>query len=261
MHTRTLFVALLIAFSIAALAETVFVNPSYAQMGVQSHSHTSHTGGQTPITPPPFQSTTSVTVNTGSGNGNGNGNGNPGQGNGQENGRNGGVPPGLVNAWAHSNMSVVARAVTHAIFLNGTHGVELAEIAINASSNGQMIDNVAFNETVAQIDFDQPGAVELDVNSSQKPMMVFADGNQLTELPMNIGLTPNSNAWVYDQNTHALTVFADPSSITIFYDPQSTPVPEFPAGSVTFALAIAVASSLLATVLAVTGKKHKSTRR
>lgn len=125
-------------------------------------------------------------------------------------------------------MSVVARAVTHAIFLNGTHGVELAEIAINASSNGQMIRDVAFNESVVQIDLDHDGAVELSVNSSAKPAAVFADDRELAESQSSAGLNQNSNAWVFDQNTHMLTVFADPSSVTIFYGSAPTPVPEFP---------------------------------
>lgn len=169
--------------------------------------------------------------------------------------RRGDVPPGLLNAWAHSNMSVVARAVTHAIFLNGAHGVELAEIAIAASSNGQTIRDVAFNESVAQVDFDQNGSVELDVNSSLKPAAVFADGNELAEAQWNIGLTPSSNAWVYDDNSHMLKVYADPSSITIIYSSTQSPVPEFPTGIV----AIALLGSLFGATVALK-KRSRPTR-
>jgi len=151
---------------------------------------------------------------------------------------------------SNSNMStaivvVGARAVTHAIFLNGTHGVELAEIAINASSNGQMIHDVAFNESVVQIDFDHGGAVELSANSSAKPTAVFADDRKLPESQSSAGLNPNSNAWVYDQNTHMLTVFADSSSVTIFYGSAPTPVPEFPFASAPLVFLAALAATIL----------------
>lgn len=161
-------------------------------------------------------------------------------------GRQGGVPPGLLIAWAHSNMSILARTVTQAIFLNGAHGVELTEIAINASSNGQLIRNVAFNESVAQIEFDHDGAVELSANSSAKPTAIFADDMELAEAQSSSGLNANSNAWVYSQNNHTLTVFADPSSVTIFYGSTPTPVPEFPL-AYAFALIGALAATLFIT--------------
>ena len=151
---------------------------------------------------------------------------------------------------SNSNMStaivvVGARAVTHTIILNGTDGVELAQIAINASSNGQMIHDVAFNESVVQIDFDHGGAVELSANSSAKPTAVFADDRELPESQSSAGLNPNSNAWVYDQNTHMLTVFADPSSVTIFYGSAPTPVPEFPFASAPLVFLAALAATIL----------------
>lgn len=226
-RVRVPIVGLLILCSVIALAEGFMVNPSYAQPAVQSHANTNR--------PPSFQNVAASSSTTNSASTSGHGNGRRGSG----------VPPGLLNAWAHSNMSVVARAVTHAIFLNGEHGVELAQIAIAASSNGQLIENVATNETVAQVDFDHDGAVELDVNSSAKPAAVFADDNELTEAQWNVGLTPNSNAWAYDQNSHMLKVFADPSSITIFYGQAPMPVPEFPAGLVALTLVGSLATALL----------------
>lgn len=163
-------------------------------------------------------------------------------------------PPGLVNASTHSNVSVVAKAVTRAIFLNGTHGVELAKIAINASSNGQLIRGVAFNESVARIDFDHDGAVVLTVNSSAKPTAVFADDKQLSEAQSAKGLNPNSNTWVYDQNHQVITIFADPSSITLFYGPAPTPVPEFPSAMI----ALLLVSSIAAAIFAVKTKPRRA---
>ncbi len=151
----------------------------------------------------------------------------------------------MLNAWAHSNMSIVARDVTHAIFLNGTHGVELAEIAINASSNGQLIENVAFNESVVQIDFDHDGAVELVVNSTAKPTSVFADDMQLPEAQSTNGLNMNSNMWTYDEGHQQLTIFADPSSVTVLYGSNPTPIPEFPAALTALALIGGISASML----------------
>lgn len=210
-------VALLMVISMMALSTNVFAPPqTYAQSAVQSK--TTHKGPDTATT---TQSS-------------------------EGNGRHGhGVPPGLLQAWAHSNMSIVARAVTHAIFLNGTHGVELAEIAINASSNGQLIENIATNESVAQIEFDHDGAVELHVNSTDKPTAVYADDSELTEVEPGAGMNMTSNTWAYDQNSHMLTVDADPASITIIYGTSATPVLEFPSDTTIAVITlVAVASAL-----------------
>ena len=139
-----------------------------------------------------------------------------------------GVPPGLVNGWAHSNITVGARNVTHPFFMNGTRRVTLGSIAINASSGNQVIRNVAFNRTVAQIEFDRNGSIQLIINSSVKPTQVFADSVELSEAQSLNGLTAGE-AWFYDQSNHTLIILADPSSITIFYEPAASPVPEFPA--------------------------------
>lgn len=209
-YTRKLFLSLLIMTSVLALTQVLAIAPSYAQLGVASKTHTKGPTSSNNVTT--ISSVSPQTSPTGNGHGR-----HPGA-----------VPPGLLNAWAHSNMSVVARAVTHAIFLNGTHGVELADIAINASSTGQLIRDVASNESVVKIDFDHDGSVELTVNSSAKPNAVYADDMELTEAHSPEGLNPNSEAWVYDQNRQVVTIFADPSSITLFYGPAPTPVPEFP---------------------------------
>jgi len=148
----------------------------------------------------------------------------PGRGN--ETRRNGQVPPGLVNGWAHSNVTVGARNVAQPLFMNGTDSVRLSHIAINASSAGQIIRNIAFNQTVTQIEFDRNGTLQLIINSSVKPTQVFADDLELSESQSLNGLTPTSEMWYYNQSNQALTS-ADPSSITIFYAPTA-PVPEFP---------------------------------
>jgi hypothetical protein len=130
-------------------------------------------------------------------------------------------------------MSVTAKIVTRPVVMNGTRSVRLGSIVINASSSGQNIRNVAFNESVAQIQFDREGSVKLIVNSSVKPTQVFADNMVLSEAQSVAGLTPESEAWVYDQTSHTITIFADPSSVTLIYSltptpPTSTQVPEFP---------------------------------
>jgi hypothetical protein len=104
---------------------------------------------------------------------------------------------------------------------------------INASSNNQNIRNLAMNATVAQIEFDHNGSLQLIVNSSIKPSQVLADNTVLTQAQTLSGLTPGSEAWAYDSISHSLIIFADPNSVTLIYaltpsTPASTPVPEYP---------------------------------
>ena len=127
-------------------------------------------------------------------------------------------------------MTITSRKVTQAFLLNGTFGTRLDSIAINASSSGQVIRNVAFNDSVVQVEFDREGSVQLIINSSAKPAQVFADDNTLTMVQSSSGLTPDSEAWAYDQSSHTLIILADPMSITIVYGTATpTPIPEFPA--------------------------------
>ena len=171
-------------------------------------------------------------------------------------GRNGGwVPPGLVNGWAHSNITMASRNVTQAFLLNGTLGIRLGSIAINASSSGQVIRNVAFNDSVVQVEFDREGAVQLIVNSSNKPSRVFADNNTLAMVQSSSGLTLDSEAWVYDQSNHTLIILADPMSITIVYGTATpTPIPEFPD-----ALEIVTVAGCLAVTLTTEKDLRKTT--
>jgi hypothetical protein len=146
-------------------------------------------------------------------------------------------------------MTVAARNLTQPILLNGTEGVRLGFIRINASSSGQIIRNVAFNESVAQIEFDYNGSIQLTISSSVKPSQVFADGNLLSEAQSPVGLTPQSEAWIYDPNNQVLTIFADPASVTLIYTPAATtiittPVPEYPT-----ALGLVLIGCLIMTIL------------
>jgi hypothetical protein len=140
--------------------------------------------------------------------------------------------PGLANGWAHWNMTIGAMNLTQPILMNGTQRVRLGFIGINASSTGQKIRNVAFNGSVFQIDFDRNGSIQLTINSSARPLQVYADGNLLPEAESINSLPPQSNVWVYNANSQSLVVFADPSSVTVIYGPPlapaTTPVPEYP---------------------------------
>lgn len=165
----------------------------------------------------------------------------------------GGLPPGLSNGWAHSNVTVDARNITRPVLMNGTDQVTLGYVAINSSSSGQLIRSIAFNESIAQVELDHNGSIQLMVNSSTKPTQVYADNLELTEAQSTMGLTPESEAWVYNQNTHTLTIFADPTTVTILYAPTATPVPEFPSG-------LEVASLISLAVCAIFTRR-RSTRR
>lgn len=61
------------------------------------------------------------------------------------------------------------------------------------------------------------------------------------------GLTPDSEAWVYDQSSHTLIILADPMSITIIHGTATpTPIPEFPA-----ALELVIVVGCLAVMLII----------
>jgi len=153
--------------------------------------------------------------------------------------------PIFLNGWAQSNITVGARNITQPILMNGTQLVRLDSIIINASSSNQNIRNVAMNTTVVQVEFDRNGSLQLMVKSSVKPSFVLADNIMLTEAQTLQGLTPSSEAWVYDPISHTLTILADPSSVTLIYPstPISTPLPEY---SMPFAMVLtACLTSLL----------------
>lgn len=136
------------------------------------------------------------------------------------------APPVLLNGWAHSNITVAARNLTQPILMNGTQGVRLGFIMINESSSNQIIRKVAINETVAQIEFDHNGSIQLIINSSVKPSQVLADNTVLAEAQSLNNLSFWRQAWFYDPNNYTLTIFADPASVTLVYGlAQSTPTP------------------------------------
>ena len=124
--------------------------------------------------------------------------------------------------------------------MNGASNVRLDYVAINSSSSEQTIRNIAFNGSILQVELDHNGSIQLVINSSTRPTRVYADNFELAEAQSTSGLTPESEAWIYDQNTGTLTIFADPSSITIIYGSVATPVPEF-----SFALELILIVSLV----------------
>lgn len=150
-------------------------------------------------------------------------------------------------------MSIGAKNVTQPVLMNGTDNVRLGYVAINSSSSGQIISNIAFNESIAQVEFDHNGSVQLIIKSSAKPAHVYADNLELAEAQSVSGLTPESEAWAYDQNTHTLIIFADPSTVTIIYASTATPIPEFPP-----ALGLVLIVSLAVSAIVV---KRRSPRR
>ena len=156
-------------------------------------------------------------------------------------------------------MTLAARRVTQTLLMNGTHGVELGFIAVNASSSGQMIRNLALNESVLQIEFDHNGSIQLNVNSSVKPAQVFADNNELTEAQSLNCLTPESEAWVYDSNSHALAIFADPSSVTLVYSLTPTPSVSTPVREYPTALALVLIGCLAITLLTAKKSRNRKT--
>jgi hypothetical protein len=147
-------------------------------------------------------------------------------------------------------MAVAATSLTQPVLMNGTQGVRLGFIAINATSSDQIISNVAFNESVAQIEFDHNGSIQMTVKSSVEPSQVFADSNLLSQAQSPNGLTSESEAWVYDPNSQTLMIFADPASVTLVYNVTSTPSPvaEYP-----IALALILMGSLAITAILAKG--------
>ena len=157
-----------------------------------------------------------------------------------------GQPPGLGSGWANFNMSVGAKNATHPVLLNGTSNVKLEYVTINSSSNGQTIRNIAFNDSIAQVEFDRNGSLQLIINSSIKPTQVYADSLELAETQNASGLTPYSEAWVYSQENHTLVIFADPLSVTLVYMQNATPMPEFQA-SLGRVLTVSIAGGTIVT--------------
>ena len=153
-------------------------------------------------------------------------------------------PPIFLNGWAKWNITVAAKNITQPILMNGTQAVRLDSVIINASSNNQNIRNLAMNATVVQIEFDHNGSLQLTVNSSVKPSFVLADNITLTEAQTLQGLTPSSEAWIYDPISHTLTIFADPTSVTLIYANPSTPTP-LPEYSASFAMVLAACFTIV----------------
>jgi hypothetical protein len=166
----------------------------------------------------------------------------------------GGYPPGLAKALLHSHRSEHAKEVLEDIFLGGHYGVKISKIAVVHSSSNQMIQTIDNNETVVHIGFDVDGTEEVIINSTAKPAAVYADDLQLSESQSTAGLTPESEAWVYDQNNGVITIFADPTTITLFYG--STPIPEFPVASVSLLLLVILTAAISIVALTRGNRLH-----
>jgi hypothetical protein len=165
-------------------------------------------------------------------------------------------PPGLVNGWATSNVTVMSTTFTQTIILNGLVTVSLSSISVASSTNGQIMANIASNPNVVQVEFDHDGGTKLILHSSSRPAAVYADDQLLAEASSSASLTVNSNAWVYEQSSGTLTVFADPSTITAFYG-SATPIPEFPNSLLALGIPLLAFASIF---LATTRKRKQSSR-
>jgi len=166
----------------------------------------------------------------------------------------GGEPPGLASGWATTNVSVRSTVFTQTLVLNWGASVTLSSMSVSSSTNGQMIDNVAYNNDIVQVEFDHDGGTVLVVYASAPPAAIYADDRFLVEASSTTGLTFNSNAWVYDQGSGRLTVFADPSTVTFY---GASPVPEFPTSLTALTMILAIVAAA-ATVNAV---RRKQTRK
>jgi hypothetical protein len=118
-----------------------------------------------------------------------------------------------------------------------------------------MINSVAFNNEIVQVEFDHDGGTELVIYASAPPAAIYADGRLLVEASSTSGLTFNSNAWAYDQGSGKLTVFADPSTVTLY---GASPVPEFPISltALTMMLALVAAAATVNAVRRKETQKH-----
>ncbi len=141
------------------------------------------------------------------------------------------IQPWMVYGWPRSTLFVgSATYYGQAIALNGPQLVTVSSIVVSPTTP-QTIVNVFYNGTVIQLTFSSTGPVIVTVHSSVSPIMVYADSRRLIEVTSTSGLTTSSNAWFYDTNTAAVTVYADPSSITLFYQATGTPAAPLPPSS------------------------------
>lgn len=162
-------------------------------------------------------------------------------------------PPSLIDGWATSNVTVRSTTFIQTLLFIGAQGATITSISLASSSNGQVIENVASNANIVQVEFDHDGGTELVIRSSARPAAVYADDRLLPPVVSTAGLNFSSNVWVYAQSNGMLTIFADPSTVTAFYGTAPTPIPEFP-NSI---LAVTLPMLAFATVIVLTGKRRK----
>lgn len=132
-------------------------------------------------------------------------------------------PPGLTKGWATSNSSVNALAEPHPAILDQQAGIDVYWVQLESSPGDQLIGNVAYNQSVLQVEFNRPGLVELSLQSTEAPAAVYADDIALrAAMPQNLSFT--EPGYYYNQTSHIMTVFADPGSVTLFYGRAPAPV-------------------------------------
>ena len=86
--------------------------------------------------------------------------------------------------------------------------IQLKSAAISAINSNTPIQAVSYNGTVLQISFTNSGPASITMLSSQVPLAVYADNNQIT-------------TWSYANGV--LSINADPSFLTIVYS-ATTPI-------------------------------------
>jgi hypothetical protein len=148
------------------------------------------------------------------------------------------------------NVTVNDENMTEEIMLNQTGQVEMDNLVIISSSDNQVIENVAYNDSAVDIRLNQNGTVSLQLHVTVKPIAVYADDELLPEVSSLTALSlSHGGAWFYDDSTHMLFIFADPVHLIFRYRAATTPVPEFPS------------LSILATVFTVFASLHLIKRR
>jgi hypothetical protein len=128
------------------------------------------------------------------------------------------------------NVTVNSGDMTREIVLNQSGQVEMDNLVIVSSSDNQVIDNVAYNESTVDIRLNQNGTVNLRLHLTTKPVALYADHQLLLEAPTLSALSlSHGGSWFYDEHNHVLFIFADPVHVIFRYRaPTPTPIPEFP---------------------------------
>lgn len=133
-------------------------------------------------------------------------------------------PPGMHGLWATSNSTVGAVSDPHPTDLDQAKGIDVSWIQLESNPSGQVIQDVAYNQSVLQVQFNKPGLIVLSLESTQPPVAVYSDGIPLQAAALQ-DISFSDQGFYYNQTSHVMTIFADPSAITLFYGltPRSSP--------------------------------------